>query len=255
MTDQGKPFRLSFLLAALSIGGAGLLVGIAVLPTEREPTATWRFGPEGSPTDSFETVPAWDSMTLSIDLPFDAYVYVVSFNHLHGTVCYFPTEYLGTDYLDPTSGRMNFLRAGQHRLPGTWQNSDLKWFVPNVPESLSLCVVVSRAPLADLEAVLPLTRQVGNRAYRDHSMGFYMPRAGRDKVVGKRRMPHRLLQAALDSADAPLGGPMLVWPGGAGIYFDTMHIVPGKPRSGVTAPSNPFAKQLKKNVEKQRAGK
>ncbi|MEE2886032.1 MAG: hypothetical protein VX951_01260 [Planctomycetota bacterium] len=255
MTNQGKPARLTFVLTALALGCAAWMAGIAVLPRSGEPGVTWRFGSDEAAVGSFETVPAWDSMTLSVSLPFDAYVYVVSFDHLHGTVTYFPTEYLGTDLHDPTTGRMNFLAAGEHTLPGSWNGSVSTWFVPDLPESLSLCVIASRKPLTDLEAILPLTMQVGNRAYRDRSMGFYMPRAGRAQVIGKTRLPHPLLQAALDSATAPLAGPMLAWPERPGVYFDTLHIVPRKPRPGVVAPSNPFARQLAEQVENKRRGK
>lgn len=255
MTNPGKPARLTFVLAALALGYTAWIAGIAVLQRAGEPSVTWRFGSDETAVESFETVPAWDSMTLSLNLPFDAYVYVVSFDHLHGAVTYFPTEYLGTDHDDPTTGRMNFLSAGEHELPGTWNGSASKWFVPDVPESLSLCVVISRQALADLEALLPLTMQVGNRAYRDRSMGFYMPRAGRDQLVGKRRMPHPLLQAAINSPDAALAGPMQAWPEREGVYFDTLCIVPAKPRPNVDAPGNPFATQLAEEVENKRRGK
>ena len=255
MTNQTKPARLTFVLSSLALGCAAWIAGIAIMPSTNAPSVTWRFGAERTSAESFDTVPAWQAMDLSIKLPFDAYVYVVSFDHLHGAVTYFPTEYLGTDLHDPTKGPMNFLARGEHVLPGPWRGSPSEWFVPNIQTCLSLCVVASRQPIAGLEAVLPYTRQVGNRAYRDESMGFFMPRAGRDKVVGTRRMPHRILQAAMDNADAPLPGPMLTSPEHEGVYFDTLHIVPGKARPGSTAPNNPFATQLSKQVQDKLSSK
>ena len=255
MTNAKKPARLTFVLAAVALGCATWIAGIAIMPRTSVPSVTWRFGSERSAIESFDVVPAWEAMTLSISLPFDAYVYVVSFDHLHGAVTYFPTEYLGTDLHDPTKGPMNFLARGEHVLPGPWNGSSSEWFVPNIQTCLSLCVVASRQPIAGLEAVLPFTRQVGNRAYRDESMGFFMPRAGRDKVVGTKRMPHRILQAAMDNADAPLPGPMLAWPEQEGVYLDTLHLVPGKAHDGSVAPNNPFSAQLDKTVQDKLSSK
>jgi hypothetical protein len=255
MNTHKKPVRLQFVLTLLALCCGAWVAGVTYLPRHQQAAVTWEFGSAQARTQSFEKVPAWDPMSLSIQLPFDAYVYVVSFDHMHGAVTYFPTEYLGTDHLNSTTGRMNFLSAGKHEIPGTWNDTTPKWFVPNVDGSLSLCVIASRAPLADLEELLPLTRQVGNRAYHDQSMGFYMPRAGRDKVIGKTKMPHPVLQAALDSAEAPLDGPMLAWPQREGVYFDTLHIVPTKPQPHVTAPNNPFRKQLQDSIEEKRRDK
>ncbi len=255
MTETRTRVRLTFVLVVLALAGATWIAGVTLLPGTKLPRAVWQIGPERQMPEPFAKVAAFDPMTLAVTLPFGAHVYVVSFDHSQGAVTYFPTEYLGTDHQQTEGGRMNRLPAGRHAIPGTWDDKEIEWYVPGIKEALSLCVVVSRTPLPELEEILPLTRQVGNRAFRDRSMGSYMPRAGRDKIVGRRRMPHAVLQAALDHGATTADGQMVAWPGRQGVFLGTLHVLPGKARPGATAPSHPFAKQLEQTVKKKQQGK
>jgi hypothetical protein len=218
---------------------------------ETRPVATFLFGEDRTEVAPFDEVPTFDAMTLRVDLPFDGYVYVVSFDYERGTVCYYPTDFLGTDHLR-ADGRMNFFTAGTHEIPGTWDSKPLAWYVPDAREALSLCVVVSKRALLGLEDALVLTRQVGNRAFQSRAMGMYMPRAGRAKVIGRRAMPHEVLAAAMDQEDSIQAGPMVVWRDHRDVFVTCLNIQRGKPRPGAKPPDNPFDAQLKKVAPKKR---
>lgn len=214
------------------------------------PVAHFRLGPDAATVRPFDEVPTFDPMRLTLELPDAAFVYVVSFDYRRGTVCYYPTEFLGTDH---STGKeeMHAFAAGTWELPGTWDGKTQSWFVPDTDGAFSFCVLASARRIDDLDAVLPLCRQVGNRAFQSRSMGHYMPRAGRDKVVGQKKMPHPVLEAALHQPDALLPGPMVELNGHPGVYAKTFNIRPGKPRPGVSPPANPLQGQLQKMAKDQ----
>ena len=249
MSDAQPRLRLPFVLGVLAIAAAILGMVVVIFPKPVAPTATWHFGEDRSTVEPFDKVPGYDAMTLELDLPWAGYVYVVSFDHRQGTIGYFPSEYLGTDHDN------HHFEAGTHELPGKWQDKSQAWFVPDVKEALSLCVVFSREPLKDLEALLKLTMQIGNTAFPDKSMGRYMPRAGRDQRIGRNKLPHEVLRAAQNQPGAIEGGPMVPWARNPHVYLKVLNIVPGKPRPGATPPSNPLKDRLKKMVREKKEGK
>jgi hypothetical protein len=249
MTVPSPRFRIGFVLLVLGVGAAALVLGLLLLRPAAAPSVTWRFGADRTAVQPFEQVPMWEPMDCEVDLPFPAFVYVVSFDYVRGTVTYFPTEYLGTDHLDQATGTMNRLAAGRHRIPGTWDAKPLTWYVPNTEESVSLCVVVSRQAIPELDARLVLTRQFGNRAFKDRSMGYYMPRAGRDQLIGQKALPHPVLQAA--QSHSGLETSMVPWSGRDDVYVGGFTILPGKARAGATHPGNPFTRQLHDAVNKK----
>ncbi|MCA8957254.1 MAG: hypothetical protein KDC87_14355 [Planctomycetes bacterium] len=244
--------RPRFVLITLAAAAVVAAIGLTTLEP-RAPSVTWAFGngTEQHTVEPFGSVPRWDDMAVEVSLPWPAYVYVVAFDYQRGTVTYFPSEFLGTDYRDAVTGRMNHFPAGNHRIPGQWQGTALKWFVPDVAETVSLCTVVSREPLEKLETTLKLTRQAGNTAFPDKSMGLYMPRAGRDKVIGKRRMPHDVLLAAQNQRGSIAPGPMARWDRDGGVWLKVLNIVPGKPRPGREMPGSQFMKQLGSMLDKK----
>lgn len=244
MTTQPKPKRSGRALP-LAVAAVALACGAVVFwSDDRRPVATFLFGAERDAVAPFDEVPTFDPMVLRLDMPFDGYVYVASFDYQRGTVSYFPSDFLGTDH-KRDDDRMNFFTAGTHELPGPWDGKDQAWFVPAVEGALSLCVVVSPTVLTDLESALLMTRQVGNTAFPNRAMGDYMPRAGRDKRVGQRKMPHDALHAAQNQIDAIHAGPMVPWKGHETVFIKVLNVRPSKARPGAAAPSNPLTKQLK----------
>ena len=254
MTQKKARLRTSVVLGAVAAGAAFSLIGITVLPSRTAPVATWHFGAERTQVASFDLVPMYDDMSLTVELPWEGYVYVASFDHVQGTVGLFPSDYLGTDYLDQATERMNRLAAGAHEIPGEWKGERLQWFVPNVNEAVSLCVVVSREPMTNLEITLRLVKQMGNTAFPDKSMGLYMPRAGKDKLVGKDKLPHPALQAAQYQLDSLAEGDMVPWAEQPDIFVKVLNIRPDQPRPGATTPGNPFQKRLNEMVEEKLGG-
>ena len=254
MTDKNTRLRTSFVLGTIATGVALWLIGLTVLPSGDAPVATWHFGPDRTQVAPFDQVPTFDDMSVTVDLPWDGYVYVASFDHLQGTVGFFPSDYLGTDYLDKATNRMNAFSAGTHELPGEWEGERRQWYVPDAKETISLCVVVSREPMTDLESTLRLVRQMGNTAFPDKSMGLYMPRAGKDKLVGRDRLPHPALLAAQNQMDSVADGDMVPWTEHPSVFVKVLNIQPGQPRPGATMPGNPFQKQLNQMVDEKLRG-
>jgi hypothetical protein len=253
MAANPKNWRAGRTLTIVSVVLALACSAIVTWHGDDRPVATFLFGPELAAVDPFDEVPKYDAMTLHVEMPFDGYVYVVSFDYFRGTVSYFPSGFLGTDH-KRADGRMNSFPAGSHDLPGPWDGKSQAWFVPDLEGALSLCVVVSRAPLADLETVLTLTRQVGNTAFPSRVMSDYMPRAGTDKRLGQRRLPHDVLLAAQNQEGANFPGPMGNWEGHEDVFVKVQNIRPAKPRPGAQPPSNPLRAQLmgaQKSIDKK----
>lgn len=244
MTSNSKRRGTRWALPCVAVIVALACAAITSWPPAHRPVATFRFGPDRVQVEPFDAVPKFDAMVLRIEMPFDGYVYLVSFDYLRGTVSYFPSEFLGTDHKHD-DGRMNFFEAGTHDLPGPWDGKPQAWFVPDVEGALSLCVVVSRQVLTELEAILPATRQVGNTAFPNRAMSDYMPRAGRDSRVGKHRLPHDVLLAAQNQRDSIHAGPMVPWNGHENVFVKVLNIRPGLPRPGAQPPSNPLQDRLR----------
>ena len=71
-------------------------------------------------------------------------------------------------------------------------------------------------------------------------MGTYMPRAGRDRLRGKKDLPHEVLRAAQNQLGAVEAGPMVPWSERADVYVKVLNIRPADPRPGTTPPDDPF---------------
>jgi hypothetical protein len=248
MSENTHPRGLRALFVSAAVTTALALA--AVVSWDDRPVATFAFGEDRVELAPFDEVAMFDAMTLRIDMPFSGYVYVVSFDYERGAVCYYPTDFLGTDHLG-ADDRMNFFAAGQHELPGTWDTKAQSWYVPDSRETMSLCVVVSKRALIDLEEMLVLTRQVGNRAFSNRAMGMYMPRAGRAKVIGKKSMPHDVLRAAMNQEDSIRAGAMVPCRNHPGVFVKVLNIRISSPRPGVTPPNNPFGARLNQLTKKK----
>ena len=236
-------------LVGASLAAITALAALPFLEAPAAPVATWHFGPGRETAEPFEAVHRFDAMSLTIELPWPGYVYVASFDHRNGTVGYYPTEFLGSDH-GAGDGPMHRFEEGRHELPGPWDGKQQSWFVPDVEEALSLCVVVSRERLDSLDECMQLLRQVGNRAFGNRAMGSYMPRAGRDKLIGMRKPPHPVLLAARDQADSIAPGSMVRWAESEGVFIKVLNVLPTAPRAGVKPPANPFLDQVQRAMEK-----
>ena len=139
---RNKIRPLSLALAALA------LTGITFYSGSNQPQANWRFGPEQVSCEPFDQVPMFDAANLQVTVPFKAWVYVVYYSQNQGCRAMFPSDYLASDLHNP-------LPKGSHRLPGTWKQKDLAWFVPNCRnEAVNFITVVAR------ESNEVLTREV-----------------------------------------------------------------------------------------------
>ena len=76
----------------------------------------------------------------------------------------------------------------------------LNWPAPDVLGPTSYMVVVSPAPVAQLEELFARIRQIGNMAFGDGSLTVSAPREGGMDVVPPRNpIPSPILQAAADA--------------------------------------------------------
>lgn len=260
-----KPFiRPSFLFGLLALAAAILVAGIVVLPrpdsegqgqdqrlTKAEthgPKAQWLFGPDQTASEAFAQVPSFDPVTLTLDLPAPAHVYVVSFDLTQGALSFFPSDYLSTNLKNP-------LAAGRHVLPGQWKGKQMEWYVPEVTGAVSFLVVVSQNPIADLQKAMASLRQMGNTAFPDRSMGLYMPKRDKGqpkpKLPSRSKPPHPLLQTTLYEVEATEPGVMLPHKQQPGVWLHAAHIQPTKPRQGAKNPGNPFQQKLQKMVDEK----
>ena len=80
-------------------------------------------------------------------------------------------------------------------------------------------------------------------------MGRSRPRSGKDSLIGTRKMPHAVLEAAMNQAGSVAAGPMVPWTEDKRVFLKVLNVLPGKPLPGVTLPGNPYEKQIRDMVK------
>ena len=193
----------------------------------------------------------FEDMTLTVDLPFAGYVYVVGFNYTQGSVTYFPTEYLATEHKNLDSGRMNYFPAGTHELPGTIDGKPQRWWVPDVAETVQpLCRRepqpdrgiwrrLCHSPRADGPIPpFPITRWAITCRGRART---------RSSVGSPCRTPR--CRPAQNQMDSVAPGPMVPWAEHEGVYLKVFNIQPTQ-NPGKQTP-DPFQRRLLEAIRKK----
>ncbi len=212
-----KP-RVQFSIIALIVA-ALLALYLNITAAGNAPVCIWHVGTDENP-EAWAPVRPGTPVSLHVDLPFAAHVYVASHNPTDGTIALFPSPWLRTEASNP-------LAPGSHQLPGTVENRELRWPAPLVPGPTSYMVVLSPDPIGELDELFEKIRQIGNMAFTDGSFNVSAPREGGMAVVPPRdSIPGPILQAAEDTLSSmEQSGPMVPWAGDPQpIYLSTFRI-------------------------------
>ena len=200
-----KP-RAQFSIVVLVVAALlGLYLNLTA--TGNAPVCIWHVGVEEN-TEAFTQVRPGTPLSLHVDLPFAAHVYVASHNPADGTIALFPSPWLRTEANNPLS-------AGSHQLPGTIDGRELRWPAPLESGPTSYMVVLSVEPIGELDELFEKIRQIGNMAFTDGSFNVSAPKEGGMAVVPPHNpIPGPILQAAADSLTSlEQNGPMVPWLG------------------------------------------
>lgn len=171
----------TFLAVASLVSLTVLLVGIAWPALTPRPRVTWHVGGDPHAAVQMTQVTNGTPVSLEIDLPFEAYVYVATWSLAMGTIALFPSEQLVTPHANP-------LPAGVHLLPGAHDDKPTTWPTPNVIGPIYYLVVVSRQQRSELESALHRVRQMGHlgrpgSGFEDRGMYLFVPEAGLDESL------------------------------------------------------------------------
>ena len=223
MTTAPRPprSRATVFLTVASLVSLTVLLGGIMLPSfDPKPRLRWRLGDDQRKVAQFAEATANTPVFLRLDLPFPAHVYVASWSHMQGTIALFPSERLSTDLANP-------LPAGQHELPGHFEDKPMSWPSHAVVGPIHYLVVVSREPLTELADVLRRVRQMGHMArlgtgFHDRGMYLFAPEGGMKAVPSNDQPAAADLEAArtaftnLESLDSD--GPLLELTDRPGVY-------------------------------------
>ena len=131
----------------LLLGEVALLIGLLTwffMQGDPAPVASWLLGKDQASSEIYEEVDAETPLQLVLELPFEAYLYVVSHDLIYGCSALFPSEYLRTDV------PANPLPAGKHLLPGSGGDSELSWQTGDATSPYSCMLIVSEAEIPGL---------------------------------------------------------------------------------------------------------
>lgn len=144
------------------------------------------------PIEPFTDVEPLTTLRCELELDRESFVYAVSSDLTRGTIALFPSEQLRSD-LPP-----NPWPAGRYALPGRHLDRDLHWHAGDAAGAIAFVVLVSDAPLTELESVLPRMQQMGNGAFPQRPvLGTYAPKIGIEHAPTRSAAPAAILRDAL----------------------------------------------------------
>lgn len=171
------------------------------------PAATWRTG-TGSDVKqgrNYDELPPETPVRLSFRADEPCHVYVFSHSDTDGTLLLFPSPGVKSDLQQP-------LPAGHSVLPGSYEGKELAWTTrTEVLPTTTYVVVAAKAPVPELDALLPKLRRWTNTALTARTMAVTAPGEGIELAAGpKSPLPDPLLQraAALSANETIVNGPL-----------------------------------------------
>jgi hypothetical protein len=232
--------------------GLVLVLGAILLANrfQQQPQVAWQIGAASAsrPASAYQEVGLDEPLRLAVEFREPLYVYVVSHDREDGTLSWWPSPMLQTDAAQP-------LPSGTHRLPGMRNGAEQSWPARPTLAVTDWIVVAARAPLPELDALLPRLRQASNTTFTDGSVVLSNPKDGL-APLGKKGdgVPHALLQEAIDL-------PKEVTPNGGmhpsrtpGVWLATLQVVAKKDSAGNKITAQPLDK-LKQFEAQPPAGK
>ncbi len=217
MTSNLRP-RVSPVMILGSVALAALLLWTWT-GSSAAPKLNWRIEAELADGEVFAEVPVETPIRLELELPWEAHVYVASFDLLRGSIAMFPSTYLRTEHSE------NPLPAGHHELPGRLKETQLEWHSGDAPGPISIMVVVSETALPDLEATMLDFRQMGNAAFPTRAkLGTYAPKGGMSETPARTKVHSTYLRAACDLLDPERDGAMWPMSNREGVYLKVLRL-------------------------------
>lgn len=215
--DAAPRRRRSWLLWSELAALCALLV-LWASGASRPPTLEWHVAGASS-NEPFQRVAAEASLSLSLDLPAETWVYVASHEPVRGNIAMFPSAYL----LAGTT--RNPVPAGRHTLPGRHADVTLEWHAGDVAGPISFFVIASARPIPELDAAMASFRQMGNAAFPNRArLGTYAPKGGMERVPPLGEIATGVLRAANTLLDDGTPGPMLPLDGHPGVFARVLRL-------------------------------
>lgn len=186
------------------------------------PAATWRIGDGATIKQgvNYDDLAAESPIRLAFACSEPRHVYVFSHSNTDGTILLFPSPDVKGDLTNP-------LPAGNSVLPGRFETKDLAWTTrTGVLPVTTFVVVAARAPIAELDALLPHLRRWTNSVLTDRSMGVTNPKGGDVQGKPPQPLPSPLLQRASALADTAtlVNGPLQPDQEFAGVWIGSWRV-------------------------------
>jgi hypothetical protein len=196
-----------------------------VTKTSAGPAATWRVG-RGTAIEqgrNYAELAAESPFRLSLHTTEPLHAYVFSHSHEDGTLLLWPSPELRSNLAQP-------LPAGHAVLPGQRDGKELAWTTRSQIQTLTTYVaVLSKAPVPELETLLPRLRRWTTSVLTDGSMQVSNPTAKPASGLAglpQQGWPAPLLQQAADrfAAETLVNGPLQPAPGQDGLWFTAWRV-------------------------------